>query len=177
MSRIGRLPVAIPAGVEVEIKSGSLIARGPKGEIATPLPDGIRAERVDDRIVLTCDNLADKALKSRYGLTRALLANAVTGVSKGFERVLELHGVGYRAQVQGRKLVCSLGFSHPVEYAVPEGIDVKVEGNRIIVSGKDKQQVGQVAAEIRAFRPPEPYKGKGARYADERVVMKEGKKG
>lgn len=115
-------------------------------------------------------------MKSKYGLARALLANVVTGVSKGFERVLELRGVGYRAQIQGRSLNLSLGFSHPVVYAIPEGVDARVEQSRIILTGIDKQKVGQAAAEIRAFRPPEPYKGKGVRYADERVIMKEGKK-
>ncbi len=120
--------------------------------------------------------MGNKKLKSFFGLCRALIANNVTGVSKGFEKTLELRGVGYRAQAQGKKLNLSLGFSHPVEYELPEGVDAKVEQTKITLSGIDKQRVGQVAAEIRAFRPPEPYKGKGVRYVGEYVAMKEGKK-
>jgi len=176
MSRIGKQPINIPSGVEVQVLDDRVVVKGPKGELTSPLFAGIRVERREASLSVVCDNLADKHRKALYGLARALLANAVTGVSQGFERVLELQGVGYRAQVQGRTLNLTLGFSHPVAYAIPDGVEVKVEQNRIIVRGADKQRVGQVAAEIRAFRPPEPYKGKGARYADERVIMKEGKK-
>lgn len=176
MSRIGNQPIAVPAGVDIQILGDRVVAKGPKGELAAPLFAGIRIVQEGEFLKVSCDNLADKRLKSLYGLVRALLANAVTGVSKGFERTLELKGVGYRAQMQGRKLNLSLGFSHAVEYEVPSDVEIKVEQNRVIVSGADKQRVGQVAADIRAFRPPEPYKGKGARYADERVVMKEGKR-
>ncbi len=176
MSRIGKQPITVPGGVEIRIQGHSVTVKGPRGELVSPLFEGIVAAQEGDSLSLQCADLSNKAMKSKYGLARALLANVITGVSKGFERVLELRGVGYRAQVQGKSLNLSLGFSHPVVYAIPEGVEAKVEQNRITLSGIDKQKVGQTAAEIRAFRPPEPYKGKGVRYADERVKMKEGKK-
>jgi len=176
MSRIGNQPITVPAGVEVNIRADSVTVKGPGGEMISPLFTGITAAREGELITLSCADMGSKVMKSKYGLARALLANVITGVSKGFERVLELRGVGYRAQAQGGKLSLTLGFSHPVEYNVPEGVKARVDQNRIIISGADKQKVGQTAAEIRAFRPPEPYKGKGVRYADERVIMKEGKK-
>lgn len=176
MSRIGNQPITVPSGVEIKVLADTVVAKGPKGELSAPLFDGITVSQEGEVLTVACANLEDKRTKSFFGLVRALLANNITGVSKGFERTLELRGVGYRAQAQGKKLNLSLGFSHPVEYAVPEGIEVKVDQSRIIVSGSDKQKVGQVASEIRAYRPPEPYKGKGVRYLDERVVMKEGKK-
>jgi len=176
MSRIGKQPITVPGGVEIRIQGHSVTVKGPRGELVSPLFEGIVAAQEGDSLSLQCSDLSNKAMKSKYGLARALLANVITGVSKGFERVLELRGVGYRAQVQGKSLNLSLGFSHPVVYAIPEGVEAKVEQNRITVSGIDKQKVGQTAAEIRAFRPPEPYKGKGVRYMDERVKMKEGKK-
>jgi len=176
MSRIGKQPVTIPGGVEIKIENASVTVKGPKGELISPLFDGISAMQEGDSLSLECADLNNKAMKSKFGLARALLANVVTGVTKGFERELELRGVGYRAQVQGKNLNLSLGFSHPVIYQVPEGVEVKVEQSKITLSGIDKQKVGQAAAEIRAFRPPEPYKGKGVRYIDERVIMKEGKK-
>ncbi len=176
MSRIGKQPITVPSGVEVKLASDSVTVKGPKGEMSSPLFAGITIEQNGDSLQLTCANLDNKVLKSKFGLARALLANVITGVSKGFEKVLELRGVGYRAQAQGSSLNLALGFSHPVVYQMPEGVDVKVEQTRITLSGIDKQKVGQAAAEIRAFRPPEPYKGKGVRYIDEHVVMKEGKK-
>ena len=176
MSRIGKQPIQVPSGVEVKIEDAAVTVKGPKGELTSPLFAGIGVEQDGDVLNVTCADLENKETKSRFGLARALLANVVTGVSKGFEKTLELRGVGYRAQLQGRSLNLSLGFSHPVVYEMPEGVDAKVEQTKIIISGIDKQKVGQAAAEIRAFRPPEPYKGKGVRYADERVVMKEGKK-
>lgn len=176
MSRIGQQSIAIPAGVEVRINQDSVTVKGPKGELSSPLFDGISVKQENDRLHVVCSDLENKQLKSFYGLARALLANNVLGVTQGFEKTLELRGVGYRAQSQGKKLNLSLGFSHPVEYELPDGIAVKVEQNKIIVSGIDKQKVGQTAAEIRAFRPPEPYKGKGVRYENEYVPMKEGKK-
>jgi len=176
MSRIGKQPITVPGGVEIRIQGDSVAVKGPMGELVSPLFEGIVAAQEGDSLTLQCADLGNKVMKSKYGLARALLANVITGVSKGFERVLELRGVGYRAQVQGKSLNLSLGFSHPVVYAIPEGVEAKVEQNRITLSGIDKQKVGQTAAEIRAFRPPEPYKGKGVRYADERVKMKEGKK-
>jgi len=176
MSRIGLQPITIPAGVEVRLGEGEVTVKGPKGELSSPIYPGITIEQEGDQLRLACADLGNKRLKSMFGLCRALLANNVTGVSKGFEKVLELRGVGYRAQAQGRKIVLSLGFSHPVEYELPDGVDAKVEQTKITLTSCDKQRVGQVAAEIRAFRPPEPYKGKGVRYAGEYVAMKEGKK-
>jgi len=176
MSRIGKQPITIPAGVEVQVAADHVTVKGSKGELNAPLFPGITVEQEGSVMSVLCTDMETKKTKSFYGLVRALLANNVIGVSKGFEKKLELRGVGYRAQAQGRKLNLSLGFSHPVEYVLPEGIDAVVDKGFITVSGIDKQKVGQVAAEIRAFRPPEPYKGKGVRYVDEYVAMKEGKK-
>ncbi len=176
MSRIGKQPVAIPAGVEVTINKSSITVKGPKASMESPLFDGVTAKVEGNEIQFSCADLGNKKMKSNFGLARALAANNVIGVSKGFEKTLELRGVGYRAKVQGKKLDLSLGFSHPVVYEIPEGIEAKVDKSNIIISGFDKQKVGQVASEIRAFRPPEPYKGKGVRYADEYVAMKEGKR-
>ncbi|PIP02081.1 MAG: 50S ribosomal protein L6 [Zetaproteobacteria bacterium CG12_big_fil_rev_8_21_14_0_65_54_13] len=176
MSRIGKQPVTLPAGVSASISSDSITIKGSKGELTSPLFAGITATQEDNLLTLVCSNLEDKKTKSFFGLARALVASNVTGVSAGFEKKLELKGVGYRAQAQGRSLNLSLGFSHPVVYELPEGVSAVVEASIITVSGIDKQRVGQVAAEIRAYRPPEPYKGKGVRYVGEHVVMKEGKK-
>ncbi len=176
MSRIGKQPIIIPDGIEIKVQPYSVTVKGPRGELVSPLFDGITAAQEGDFLALKCTDLKSKAMKSKYGLARALLANVITGVSKGFERVLELRGVGYRAQIQGKNLNLSLGFSHPVVYVIPDGVEARVEQSRITLSGIDKQKVGQTAAEIRAFRPPEPYKGKGVRYVGERVMMKEGKK-
>ncbi len=176
MSRIGKQPIVLPSGVTATLSPSSVSIKGPKGEMTSPLFAGITIELQDNVLQLTCSDLGDKVTKSKFGLARALLANVVTGVSTGFEKVLELRGVGYRAQVQGKSLNLSLGFSHPVVYEVPQGVEAKVEQSRITLTGIDKQKVGQAAAEIRAFRPPEPYKGKGVRYVDEHVKMKEGKK-
>ncbi len=176
MSRIGKQPITLPAGVEASITADSVTVKGKQGELSSPLFPGITASQEDNTVTLACSDLGTKKTKSFFGLARALLANNVEGVSKGFEKKLELRGVGYRAQAQGNKLNLSLGFSHPVEYDLPEGVKAAVEKSIITVSGIDKQRVGQVAAEIRAYRPPEPYKGKGVRYVDEYVAMKEGKK-
>jgi len=176
MSRIGKQPITLPAGVEARIGSDAVTIKGSKGELSSPLFPGITVEQEGNVLTVLCSDLRTKKTKSFYGLVRALLASNVIGVTKGFEKKLELRGVGYRAQSQGKKLNLALGFSHPVEYALPEGVDAVVEKSIITVSGIDKQRVGQVAAEIRAFRPPEPYKGKGVRYIDEYVAMKEGKK-
>jgi len=176
MSRIGKQPITVPAGVDVKIAADSVTVKGPKGEMTSPLFDGITIAQEGNVLQLSCADLGNKKMKGNFGLVRALLANNVTGVSEGFKKVLELRGVGYRAAAQGQKLNLSLGFSHPVEYEVPQGVQAQVDKNNIIISGFDKQKVGQVAAEIRAFRPPEPYKGKGVRYVDEYVAMKEGKK-
>lgn len=176
MSRIGKQPVIVPAGVEVKLTADSITVKGSKGEMTSPLFDGITASQEGTEIQLSCADLGDKKMKGNFGLVRALLANNVTGVSEGFKKVLELRGVGYRAASQGKSLNLSLGFSHPVVYELPQGVEAVVEKSTITISGHDKQRVGQVAAEIRAFRPPEPYKGKGVRYIDEQVAMKEGKK-
>ena len=176
MSRIGKQPITLPAGVEARIAADSVTIKGSKGELTSPLFPNITVEQEGSVLSVLCSDMETKKTKSYYGLVRALLASNVVGVSKGFEKKLELRGVGYRAQAQGKKLNLSLGFSHPVEYALPDGVDAVVEKSIITISGIDKQRVGQVAAEIRAFRPPEPYKGKGVRYVDEHVAMKEGKK-
>lgn len=176
MSRIGKEPITIPAGVEVRIGEDSVTVKGPRGELVSPLFEGITVTLDGDLLRVACADLETKKTKSFFGLVRALLANNIEGVTRGFEKTLELRGVGYRAQTQGKTLNLSLGFSHPVEYALPDGVEARVDKSNIIVSGIDRQKVGQVAAEIRAYRPPEPYKGKGVRYLGEHVVMKEGKK-
>ena len=177
MSRIGRLPVALANGVKVDVASGAIRVEGPKGKLERLCPVEITV-RVDgvQVIVERCDD--SKRARSMHGLVRSLVANLVTGVSTGFERKLTIVGVGYRAEVSGRKLVMSLGYAKPVEFPIPEGIQVGVEANtKITVSGPDKQLVGQVSADIRKSRPPEHYKGKGIRYIDERVRLKPGKTG
>jgi len=178
MSRIGKQPVALPQGVTLTIAAGSVQVKGPKGTLTTPLPPGIscKVEASKAQVSRSGDEKRDRAY---HGLARALLANAVKGVTEGFKRELEIHGIGYRAQVQGKKLEMTLGFSHPIVYAVPDGVTVAVDPKqtRLTVSGTDRQMVGQVAADIRGFRPPEPYKGKGIRYAGEHVRRKVGKTG
>ena len=177
MSRIGRLPVAIPAGVTVELTEGNhLTVKGPKGTLERSFAPAMNIEVNGSEIVVTRPD-DKKENKSFHGLTRALIQNMVTGVSTGFSKVLEINGVGSKAQTQGKKLVLSLGYSHPVEMEDPEGIDSAVEGNKITVSGLSKEKVGQYAAEIRGKRPPEPYKGKGIKYSDEIIRRKVGKTG
>ena len=176
MSRIGKMPVQIPAGVEVTIADGSVAVKGPLGSLTQPVPGSVSVKRDGGNVLIerSDESIASDAMS---GTLRALLANMVHGVSKGFERKLTLVGVGYRAQAQGDKLNLTLGFSHPVVHPMPKGIKVETPTQtEILIKGMDKQQVGQVAAEIRAYRPPEPYKGKGVRYADEVVVIKETKK-
>ena len=176
MSRIGKMPVQIPAGVEVTIADGSVSVKGPLGSLTQPVPGSVSVKRDGGNVLIerSDESIASDAMS---GTLRALLANMVHGVSKGFERKLTLVGVGYRAQAQGDKLNLTLGFSHPVVHPMPKGIKVETPTQtEILIKGMDKQQVGQVAAEIRAYRPPEPYKGKGVRYADEVVVIKETKK-
>ena len=174
MSRIGNLPITLPAKVEVAISGGEITVKGPLGSLSRRIADGVVVEKSGDTIVCKAARPEARAL---HGTTRALLANMVRGVSQGFEKKLSLVGVGYRAQAQGDKLNLSLGFSHPVVHAMPKGVKAETPvQTEIVIKGVDKQLVGQVAAEIRAYRPPEPYKGKGVRYADERVVIKETKK-
>ena len=174
MSRIAKKPITVPAGIEVNASGRTLTVKGPKGALERTLPDTVALVREGDEIKFEFDDVTAKALA---GTTRALVNNMVKGVSKGFERKLELVGVGYRAQVQGKTLNLTLGYSHPVNFAVPGGITIETPSQtEIVVKGVDKQLVGQVAAEIRSFRPPEPYKGKGVRYANEVIVRKEAKK-
>ncbi|NNJ29654.1 50S ribosomal protein L6 [Lacrimispora defluvii] len=178
MSRIGRMPIAIPAGVTVEIaENNKVTVKGPKGTLERVLPTEMTIKEEDGHIVVTRPNDLKK-MKSLHGLTRTLINNMIVGVTAGYEKKLEINGVGYRAQKQGNKLVLSLGYSHPVEMEDPEGIESTMEGQNIIfVKGIDKEKVGQYAAEIRDKRRPEPYKGKGIKYADEVIRRKVGKTG
>ncbi len=177
MSRIGRQPIPIPQGVAVRVDDRVVTVKGPKGEVRETLPPGIAAKLADG--VLRLERRDDtKRQRALHGLARALLANAVRGVTQGFEKVLEIQGVGYRAELKGKQLVFQLGYTHPVEFPIPEGIAIQVERNtRILVRGVDRQQVGQVAANIRALRPPDVYKQKGIRYENEVVRKKAGKTG
>ena len=178
MSRIGRMPIAIPAGVTVEIaENNNVTVKGPKGTLARALAPEMEIKIEDGHVVVTRPNDLKK-MKSLHGLTRTLVHNRVVGVTEGYTKKLEVNGVGYRAQKQGKTLVLSLGYSHPVEMTDPEGVTTTLEGqNIIIVSGIDKEKVGQYAAEIRDKRRPEPYKGKGIKYADEVIRRKVGKTG
>ena len=177
MSRIGRLPVAIPAGVTVEVNEANhVVVKGPKGTLERTLPVEMTIKVEDGHVVVTRPNELKK-MKCLDGLTRTLIQNKVVGVSEGYTKTLEVNGVGYRAAKQGNKLVLSLGYSHPVEMVDPEGLTSAVDGNKIVVSGIDKEKVGQYAAEIRDKRRPEPYKGKGIKYADEVIRRKVGKTG
>ncbi len=178
MSRIGRMPIAIPAGVTVDIaENNKVTVKGPKGTLERVLPEEMDIKLDGETVVVSRPNDL-KRMKSLHGLTRTLIANMVKGVTDGYEKVLEINGVGYRAQKQGKKLVLSLGYSHPVEMEDPEGLETVVEGtNKITVKGIDKEKVGQYAAEIRSKRAPEPYNGKGIKYADEVIRRKVGKTG
>jgi large subunit ribosomal protein L6 len=175
MSRIGKQPIAIPAKVKVEVKGQSVHVEGPKGKLDWELPRRTSLKVQDGKVVVSRQG-DDAAAKALHGLSRALVNNMVKGVSEGFVKKLEIQGVGFKAAVQGTNVNLSLGYSHPVVYPIPAQIKVTVEENtKLTIEGPDRQVVGQVAAEIRSFYPPEPYKGKGVRYTDERVVRKEGK--
>ncbi|MCI6675692.1 MAG: 50S ribosomal protein L6 [Clostridiales bacterium] len=178
MSRIGRMPIAVPADVTVEIaENNKVTVKGPKGTLERVLPAEMEIKKEGSEIIVTRPNDLKK-MKSLHGLTRTLIHNMIIGVTKGYEKVLEINGVGYRGAKQGKKLVLNLGYSHPVEMIDPEGIETVMEGqNKIIVKGIDKEKVGQFAAEIREKRAPEPYKGKGIKYADETIRRKVGKTG
>lgn len=177
MSRIGRMPVVIPAGVTVEVAEGNKVTvKGSKGTLERVLPAEMDIKVEDGHVIVTRPNDLKK-MKSLHGLTRTLIHNMVVGVSEGYTKVLEVNGVGYKAAKQGKKLVLNLGYSHPVEMMDPEGLEAVVEGNKIAVKGIDKEKVGQYAAEIREKRAPEPYKGKGIKYADETIRRKVGKTG
>ena len=177
MSRIGKLPVAIPAGVEVKLEEGNVITvKGPKGTLTRKLVDDLDIKVVGSEVIVTRPSDL-KRYKSLHGLTRTLIFNMVEGVTNGYTKELEINGVGYRAAKAGKKLTLTLGYSHPVEMEDPEGIETKVDGNKITVSGIDKEKVGQFAAEIRTKRPPEPYNGKGIKYTTETIRRKVGKTG
>ena len=177
MSRIGRMPVAIPAGVTVTIAENNLVTvKGPKGTLERELPVEMTIKEEDGHIIVTRPNDLKK-MKSLHGLTRTLINNMVVGVSEGYTKVLEVNGVGYRASKAGKKLTLNLGYSHPVEMEDPEGLESEVQDNKIIIKGIDKEKVGQYAADIRDKRKPEPYKGKGIKYADEVIRRKVGKTG
>ena len=176
MSRVAKLPVVIEKGIEVSLTDDALTVKGPKGSLTLQRNSEVEIVN-DDSGLAVSPRSGSRFAKAMAGTTRSLISNMVTGVSAGFEKKLQLVGVGYRANVAGQKVNLALGFSHPVVYEVPEGVTVETPSQtEILVKGTDKQQVGQVAAEIRDFRPPEPYKGKGVRYADERIVLKEAKK-
>ncbi len=178
MSRVGKAAVAIPSGVEITISGANLTVKGSKGSLVREIPAGVSVKKVESTIVVERES-DDRTLRSRHGMVRAMVRNMVDGVTQGYVKELEIIGVGYRAAAKGAdKLELALGFSHPVPYAAPKGITFEVpQPTRIIVKGADKELVGQVAAEIRSFRSPEPYKGKGVRYVNERVLRKAGKTG
>jgi len=177
MSRIGKMPIPVESGVKVSIDRETVSVEGPKGGLRQALPEGIGVQ-LEDGVLQLSRRDDSKKQKALHGLSRALLANAVHGVSKGFTRELEIHGVGYRAEVAGKAVKFSLGYTHPIEFPIPDGIQIAVERNtKVSVTGADKQMVGQVAADIRALRPPDVYKLKGVRYANERLRKKAGKTG
>lgn len=176
MSRIGKLPIQIPSGVTITVDSDVITVKGAKGELAVPHLSDVTVT-VDGGISSVARNDDERVAKAQHGLQRSLLQNAVDGVTKGFEKKLEVNGVGFRVNGGGQALELSLGFSHPVKYEAPAGVQLSVNKMEITVSGIDKQQVGQIAAEIRALRKPEPYKGKGVKYADEQILRKAGKAG
>jgi len=174
MSRVAKNPIKLPSGVDINISGSQINVKGPKGKLELAMHPGVSLDETDGEYMVKPDGEQNMAMAGTF---RALVNNMVVGVSDGFQKKLQLVGVGYRAQLQGDKLNLALGFSHPVEYSAPEGITLETPTQtEIIVSGCDKQKVGQVAAEIRSYRPPEPYKGKGVRYSDERVARKEAKK-
>jgi large subunit ribosomal protein L6 len=176
MSRIGKQPVTIPTGVEVKLSGADIKVKGPKGELGWTHPEGVSVAVEEGKAVVTRKS-DDKPVRALHGLARALIQNMVTGVSEGYTRKLELQGVGYRAQAQGDKLVFAVGYSHPVEFKLPDGVKAEVDKKQtnITITGIDKQKLGQVAADIRSIRKPDAYKGKGIRYAGERIKLKAGK--
>lgn len=176
MSRIGKQPIELPAGVSVTIEKRTVTATGPKGSLQQSTAEGVDVAVRGSQVVLS-RNQDNRQTRAHQGLVRSLIQNMVKGVSQGYERKLEVNGVGFRVSAQGQELKFNLGFSHDINYKIPEGVQVSVEQNIITVSGIDKQQVGHVAAEIRALKPPEPYKGKGIKYIDEKLIRKSGKSG
>ena len=176
MSRIGKQPIQIPSGVTIAVDNDFITVNGPKGELKQFTMPGVKVNQTEGVLTVERDN-DERQNRSRHGLMRSLVSNMVTGVTQGFEKKLEINGVGYRVQQQGADLKFNLGLSHDVIYKIPAGITATVEQNVITISGTSKQQVGQVAAEIRALKKPEPYKGKGIKYVDERIIRKSGKSG
>ena len=177
MSRVGRVPIPLPEGVKVQIQRGSIFTEGPRGRLARSIPERMLVELKDNQILVKRPS-DDRLSRSLHGLTRTLIANLIEGVTKGFQKTLVVVGIGYKVQLQGNDLILQLGFSHPVRFLPPTGVKLMVEGGtRITVSGIDKELVGEVAARIRALKPPEPYKGKGIKYVDEYIRRKAGKTG
>ena len=179
MSRVGKLPVAIPNGVSIDVGKGAVTVKGPKGELSQGYEPVVKFKVEDGQCVVTRKD-ETKRTRSLHGLYRQLLQNMVVGVSQGYTKTLEINGVGYRAELSGNTLVLNLGYSNPIEYVIPEGITISIEGqqnNRVVVTGIRKEQVGQTAAELRSLRPPEPYKGKGVKYLEEQIRRKVGKAG
>jgi large subunit ribosomal protein L6 len=178
MSRVGKLPIDIPSGVDIKIFDNNIKVKSQKGELNWAFPEGMQVSVKDNRVIVE-RNSEIKTVRALHGLTRKLIANMIHGVSTGYQKVLEISGVGYRAQVQGQKIILSLGYSHPVEFVLPEGINASVDQKQtqITLTGTDKQKVGQVAAELKSLRLPDTYKGKGIRHAGERLKLKVGKAG
>lgn len=176
MSRVGKNPIQIPVGVSVVLDPDTITVTGPKGALAQFMMAGILVKQDGDQLIVTREN-DDPKIRSKHGLMRTLIANMVEGVSKGFEQKLEINGVGYRVSLQGAGLKFNLGFSHDINYSLPSGVTAQIEQNIITIGGISRQQVGQVAAEIRALKKPEPYKGKGIKYVGERIIRKSGKSG
>jgi large subunit ribosomal protein L6 len=176
MSRIGKAPILIPAGVKVQVEGSVVRAQGPRGQLAQPVPPGLRAALAEGKVVIAREG-DDRRIRALHGLTRALVANMVNGVKDGFERKLEIVGIGYRAQVQGRNVQLALGYSHPVIFPLPDGITAEIDKQTLVtLRGPDKALLGETAAKLRALRRPDPYKGKGIKYADEVIRRKVGKK-
>ena len=175
MSRLGKLPVTLPTGVTADIKDNNIIVKGPKGELSQALHELVDIKVEEGAVTVSVKNPEIKKEKAFWGLYRSLINNMVTGVTEGFSKELEVVGVGYRVALSGKKLTLNVGFSHPVEFPLPDGVEASVEGNKISLSSIDKQLVGETAAQIRKVRKPEPYKGKGIKYVDEQIIRKEGK--
>ena len=177
MSRLGKLPIEIPQGTQVKIEDDFVIVKGPKGELREKINDTVKIEVSEKEVIISIKDIQSKKEKAFWGLYRSLISNMVEGVNSGFEKKLEINGVGYKVSLQGKKLVLNVGFSHPVDFELPEGISATVEANLITISGFDKQLVGETAARIRKVKKPEPYKGKGIKYVDEQIRRKAGKSG
>jgi large subunit ribosomal protein L6 len=175
MSRVGKNPIIVPQGTSIQVAGGEILVKGQKGELRKTLPPKINLKEEENKLLVSVKNAQEKGINSLWGTWRSLIANMVLGVTNGFEKVLEINGVGYRAELKGKTLVLHVGFSHPIEYQLPEGISMKVEKNIITVSGVDKQLVGEAAAQIRKIKKPEPYKGKGIKYQNEIIRRKSGK--